>query len=69
VSRVRVTLDDRGEAIEYDLAPPDEQATRGWQALMLARDIETCRALLRGESVPLDRLRPEWVARFGRRPR
>jgi hypothetical protein len=45
----------------------DDEAARGWKAMMLAKDIETCRALLSGESVPDERLRPEWIARFGRR--
>jgi hypothetical protein len=38
-----------------------------WRALALARDLETFRALLEGEAVPLDRLDPEWVARLGLR--
>jgi hypothetical protein len=33
--------------------------------MMLAPSIEVCEALLRGESVPLDRLDPVWVRRFG----
>jgi hypothetical protein len=69
LSRARVTFDDRGEVTEYELAPSDEEASRGWRALMLAPTLEICRALLRGESVPVDKLRAEWVARFGRRPR
>jgi hypothetical protein len=40
---------------------------RVWRAMMLARSLEVCEALLRGESVPLEQLDPEWVARFGRR--
>jgi hypothetical protein len=40
---------------------------RVWRAIMLARDLETCKALLRGERVPRSRLDPEWVKRFGRR--
>jgi hypothetical protein len=67
MSRVGVRFDDRGEVVVYELAPSDEQAADGWRAMMLAKDIETCQALLRGESVPDERLRPEWVTRFGRR--
>jgi hypothetical protein len=36
--------------------------------MMLAPSLAVGEALLRGESVPLDRLDPEWVARLGRRP-
>jgi hypothetical protein len=42
-------------------------AGRVGRAMMLAPSIEACEALLRGERVPLDRLDPEWLARFGRR--
>jgi hypothetical protein len=34
---------------------------------MLAPDLEVCQALAAGEAVPLSRLRPEWVTRFGLR--
>jgi hypothetical protein len=40
-------------------------ADRLWRAFMLAPSIEVCEALLRGESVPLDRLDTDWVQRFG----
>ena len=69
MSRVRVAFDERGEVTEYVLAPSDDEARRGWQAMMLAPTIAICQALLRGESVPVDELRPEWVKRLGRRPR
>jgi hypothetical protein len=46
----------------------EDEAGRGWKAMMLAPTLEICQALLRGESVPIDQLRPEWVARFGLRP-
>jgi hypothetical protein len=35
--------------------------------MMLAPTITICEALLRDEKVPIDRLRPEWVQRFGLR--
>ena len=44
-----------------------ERARRLFVAFMLAPSIEICEVLLRGESVPVDRLDAEWVARFGRR--
>jgi hypothetical protein len=34
-----------------------------WWAMQLSRDVETCRALLRGEPVDPDRLYPEVLAR------
>jgi hypothetical protein len=47
---------------------PEERwpdTSRLWRAFMLSPSIEVCEALLRGESVPLDRLDPVWVRRFG----
>ena len=47
---------------------PEERwpdARRLWRAFMLAPSIEVCEALLRGESVPVSRLDPLWVRRFG----
>jgi hypothetical protein len=38
---------------------------RIWRAMMLAPCLEVCEALLRGESVPVDRLDLEWLRRFG----
>ena len=49
-------------------AQEDAEARRGFRAMMLAASLETCEALLRGQSVPLEALRPEEVARFGYRP-
>lgn len=69
MSRGRVTFDEKGGVEKYELALTEDEARQGWRAMMLAPDIETCRALLRGESVSLDSLRPEWVARFGLRHR
>lgn len=40
---------------------------RVWRAVMLSPSLEVCEALLRGERVPLDRLDPDWVRRFGLR--
>lgn len=41
------------------------RASRVFKALMLAPTIELGEALLRGERIPVDKLRPEWVQRFG----
>lgn len=40
-----------------------------WRALVLSPSLEVLEALLRGESVPVDRLDCDWVARLGRRGR
>ena len=50
-------------------AVSDDEARRGWKAMMLAPTLEIGQALLRGESVPLDQLRPDWVAWFDLRGR
>jgi hypothetical protein len=42
-----------------------DEADRCWRAMMLSPTPEICGALLRGESVPIDRLDQEWAARFG----
>jgi hypothetical protein len=40
---------------------------RLWVAMMLAPNLTTCIALLRGETVPLARLDQKWVQRLGLR--
>lgn len=56
------------EELERRLRNPERHAlNRYWRALMLSRDPETMEALLNGESVPVDRLDPVWVKRFGLR--
>jgi hypothetical protein len=67
MSRVDVTFDERGEIIEYTLAPGRDADARLWRAIRLSPSVDICEALLRGEAVPIDRLDAEWVARFGRR--
>lgn len=42
-----------------------EQSQRIWRAMMLSPTVEVCDALLRGESVPLEKLNQDWCARFG----
>ena len=56
-ARLAVELERR------ELAWPD--AAKLWRAFMLSPTLEVCEALLRGEDVPLDRLDPSWVQRFG----
>jgi hypothetical protein len=79
VSRVRVSFDERGEVVEYELLrraladftfDDDAEVTeyeRGYRAMMLAPTLEICRALLRGESVPIDQLDQAQLARYGLR--
>jgi hypothetical protein len=70
VGRVHILFGPDGEVMEYELRPSErENYLRGWKAMMLAPCLEIYEALLSGESVPVDRLDPEWVSRFGRRGR
>ena len=53
----------------YKPAVSDEEAARrGWKAMMLAPTLEIYQALMRGESVPIDQLRPDWSEWFDLRP-
>jgi hypothetical protein len=73
VSRVHIRFDKHGDVTEYELrsTPDGQQAEyeRGFKAMMIAPRLEVCRALLRGEKVPLSSLDPEAVERFWRRER
>jgi len=51
------------DADERRLLWPD--ADRLIRSILLAPSIEICEALLRGESVPVERLDLAWVRRFG----
>lgn len=66
VSRFHVVFDECGEIAEYELAPSAEETVRIWKAMMLAPSLVVCEALLRGQTVPTERLDPNWVERFGR---
>ena len=67
-ARENATWTIEQEELERQLAEPERrELQRFWKALMLAPDVETFEALLDGEPVPVDRLDPEWMARFGRR--
>ena len=69
-SRVRIVFNDAGEVEDYWLGGSEataEQDVRGWQGMMLASSVEICRALLRGETVPLSQLDQDAVRRFGLR--
>ncbi len=65
------TLENARAVVEAEeSAAQSIQSQRGrrlWRAIVLATSLEVVEALLRGESVPLGRLDPEWVARLGRR--
>jgi hypothetical protein len=73
VSRVRIGFEERGEVVEYGLRPTAEseraEYLRGFKAMMLATTLEAYEALLRGESVPVDQLAQEQIARYGLRRR
>jgi hypothetical protein len=45
---------------------PDEYMREVTKAMMIARDLEACKALLRGESVPPERIDWEQAKRYGR---
>lgn len=47
--------------------PTDAAYRRLWRAIMLSPNITVCEALLRGETVPRNRLDAAWARRFGRR--
>jgi hypothetical protein len=50
--------------VDWDYADTLD-AEVGLRALALASDTESYVALMRGESVPVERLNAEWVRRFG----
>ena len=74
-----VPLAERAAAVASDLGPAfvallDELAAEvtwgpAWRAIQLGTRPEVSNALFAGETVPLDRLDPATVARYGRRPR
>jgi hypothetical protein len=49
-------------AVEFERWP---DARRLWRILMLSPTIEIAEALLKGQTVPIESLDPEWVKRFG----
>jgi hypothetical protein len=71
VSNAREAIDLEDEARDDERRWHESEVGRAyarvWRAMMLAPTIEICEALLRDEKVPIDRLRPEWVRRFGLR--
>lgn len=52
-------------AVDHDAQITDGRATRLYKAVMLAPTLETCRALLEGQHVPVQRLDPSWARRYG----
>lgn len=58
------------DACEPLLARYRDSNLRRWsqfaaKCVRLAPNLETCEALMRGEKVPMSRLDPEWVRRYG----
>lgn len=56
---------DNDPARQYLESHTAHHYRRFWKAVMLAPNLETCVALLNGQTVPVNRLDPEWVRRFG----
>jgi hypothetical protein len=67
--RVHVSFAENGDVLEYTLTQSNDAAemNRHWRAMMLATTGEVLGALLRGESVPIDQLDPDWLCRFERK--
>jgi hypothetical protein len=63
-ARLAVENDPVRIAMESEAA---RASRRLYKAMMLAPSIEICEALLRGENVPIERLNPIWVRKFGLR--
>ena len=59
------TIENAGEVLALEQQSRDSRDSNLWRAVMLAKDFETCRALLLGERVPASRLDRVWLARFG----
>lgn len=62
-----------GSTAAQTLRPTWAQATVDeldalYRALIVSPTLEVCRAMLRGETVPISRLDPVGLARLGRRP-
>ena len=57
------------EELEHDARASDSWRAnnRLWKAVMLSPTLEICQAMLRGQQVPVEKLDPEWVRRFGMR--
>jgi hypothetical protein len=64
---VRETTVEREIRDERERNQQSRYSARVWRAVMLSPRVGTCGALLRGESVPIERLDPSWVKRFGKR--
>lgn len=45
-----------------------QESRRTWTAIMLAKDLDTCKALLQGEHVPRHRLDAKWLHLLERWP-
>ena len=54
---------------EQERADQARYWARVWRAVMLSPRVEICEALLKGETVPIEKLDAGWVERFGRRER
>jgi hypothetical protein len=64
---VRSLVQGSNPHLLFEAIAQSEHALRLRKAFHLARDLETCEALLRGDAVPLSRLDSGWVERYGLR--
>jgi hypothetical protein len=69
LARENAELAVRDDPVRMQLESVEAVAGRAmWKAMMLSGgSLEICEALLRDEPVPLSRLDPEWVERYGLR--
>ena len=66
MNRVHITYTHNGDVLRYELEG-DTQYHHGTRAIRLAPTLDVCRALAAGEAVPLNRLDPTWLERYGLR--
>jgi len=58
---------DEGKRRDAAITAETEWDRAVWRAIVIAKDLGTCEALLRGESVPAERIDLRQARRFGRR--
>jgi len=61
IEHLRAIENDRRRWCEADR----QETLRIYKAMMLARNVDDCTALLRGEDVPAERLDPYWLRMYG----
>lgn len=61
-------LNELGAAITREPERRRQESRRTWTAIMLAKDLDACRALLQGEHVQRHRLDEKWLHLLERWP-